>query len=48
MFPPAFSPNMVPRSYSRLNSTYRPRRTSCSARYASVHGSFMCARTIFG
>ena len=26
--PTVFSPNVVPRSYSRLNSTYRPRRTN--------------------
>ena len=31
-------PNLVPRSYTKLNSTYRPRRNNCHRRSSSVYG----------
>lgn len=34
---PPSSPNLTPRSYSRLNSRYRPRRSSCHCRSASLN-----------
>lgn len=33
-----FNPNAVPRSCTRLNSTYRPRRTCCHSLSFSVYG----------
>ena len=33
-----FSPNAVPRSFTRLNSTYRPRRSCCHSFSYCVYG----------
>ena len=38
----------VPRSYRRLNSTYRPRRTNCSSRSSSFHAVRNCAAPVSG
>ena len=42
MRPPVFNPKTVPRSYTRLNSTERPRRISCHSFSCCVNSSFLC------
>ena len=35
-------PNLVPRSWTRLNSTYLPRRSCCQHVCSAVYGSSLC------
>merc|ERR1719217_1920178 len=43
--PPVLSPKTVPRSYTRLNSTYRPRRICCHSFCFCVKSSSLCFAT---
>ncbi|CAL6432596.1 unnamed protein product [Bathycoccus prasinos] len=45
ILPPVFKPKVVPRSYTKLNSTYRPLLICCHSFSSCVNESFLCLAT---